>query len=124
MLVRFDSTTPFHSPSSVSRSGVRAPKPPAKAIRISAGPSLSSTSARRRATPSGVVRSAAIPATSPAGLARLGGHALDISFVAPADGDTRPLWPSNTRVAAPIPFEPPVTTATFPSRSGYVGTLT
>jgi hypothetical protein len=119
VLVRFDSMTPFHSASSVSSSGVRAPKPPANAIRTSAGPSCSSTSARSPATPSGVVRSAAMPAAAAAPAARVSAVTRSIvSESRPHTATRAPLCPSSTEVAAPIPFEPPVTTATFPSRSG------
>src|SRR5579864_3654626 len=34
-----------------------------------------------------------------------------------------PLAASTRHVAAPIPLEPPVTTATLPARSGYVGII-
>jgi hypothetical protein len=119
VLVRFDSMTLFHSSSSASSSGVRAPKPPAKAIRTSVGPSLDSTSARRPVTPSGVVRSAARPTASAAPASRVAEVTLSIVCGSRPQIATRaPLCPRRTDVAAPMPFEPPVTTATLPARSG------
>ncbi len=117
--VRFDSTTRLHSVSSVSTSGVRAPNPPANAIRMSAGPSRSSTCSRRRATPSGVVQSAATPTTSAAPASRVRPATLSIvSRSRPPTATRAPLRPRSTQVAAPMPFDPPVTTATLPARSG------
>jgi NMT1/THI5 like len=119
VLVRLDSTTAFHSSSWVRSSGVRAPKPPAKANRTSAGPSSLSTSARRRATPAGVVRSAASPTASAAPASRVREVTRSIDSGSRPQTATRArLCPNRTAVAAPMPFEPPVTTATLPSRSG------
>jgi hypothetical protein len=116
--VRFDSMTSCHSSSVMSCSAVNRPKPPANATRTSGAPSSASTWERIRSICARSVTSVLMPTASPPAWRR---PETTPSIPCRSRATTATLTPfaaSTRHVAAPIPFEPPVTTATWPARSG------
>ena len=121
---RLDSTTARHSSSLVSWRGVKVPKPPAKATSTSVGPSSLSTCSRMRSISVKRVQSALTPIAVPPASRR---PATTRSMPPGSRAFTATLTrfaASIRQVAAPMPFDPPVTTATLPARSGKLGTGT
>src|SRR5581483_5376737 len=113
--VRFASITSRHSASVSSTTGVNDSNPPANGTSSSTSPSSPSTSARIAATSLSLVQSPATASASPPSSAT---SASTPSRERPLTATRAPFRTSARHVAAPIPFEPPVTRATLPSRSG------
>ena len=119
--VRLSSITVRNSSSSISHTGVKWEKPPANAISTSTGPSSASVRSRITPRPAHVAQSALIPIASPPA-SRTAATLASIASCPRATTATRaPFSPSILAVAAPIPFDPPVTTATLPRRSPKIG---
>jgi nucleotide-binding universal stress UspA family protein len=116
--VRSESITERHCSSAICSVGVGYSCPPANAANTSTGPSSSSTRPRMRSTAAKSVRSAATPRASPP-LPRISWTTESIAASSrPLTVTFAPFWASRRQVAAPMPREPPVTTATLFARSG------
>lgn len=116
--VRFDATTDWNSSSAISATFVNESNPPAKGTSSSTGPSCSSAARRARSTSAGSTQSAAT-ATASAPVSRSPAASLSAASAPRATTATlAPFAASSLHVAAPMPFDPPVTNAVLPARSG------
>ena len=117
--VRLASTVECHSSSEVCASGPgHALPPPAKAATIPTRPSSASVCSRIRSIAARSVQSAATPSASPPADRIALTTALILASSRPLTATFAPLAASSRQVAAPIPPDPPVTTATLPAKSG------
>ena len=106
--------------SPVSRSvGTGMPLPPANAARTSTGPSCASTTPRIAAIAASFVQSAATPIARPPSVVIDSTVASIAAWSRPTTATSAPFTASARLVAAPMPRDPPVTTATLPARSSY-----
>ena len=102
----------------ISSIGVNAPNPPANGSRMSIGPSSDSNPVAHPLDLGQLADVGADPDRLGAGVAELGDDASIPGCERATTATLTPFAASMRHVAAPIPFEPPVTSATWPARSG------
>ena len=116
--VRLPSTTVCQSCSSISSSVPGPRSNPANAASTPTGPNSRSAARTRSATAALSVTSAATPVAVPPSSRIVSTTAWIASLSRPLTTTFMPLAAKCRQVRAPMPRDPPVTTATLPARSG------
>ncbi len=115
--VRSESTTSRQCPTVSSAVGTGMPLPPANAARMWTGPSRSAMVAAARCSSCSTVQSARTASAAPPAAVIESATPASACSSRPMTATLAPLAASARAVWAPMPREPPVTTATRPARS-------